>query len=131
MTRAERKLWRCLRELPIDGTHFRRQAPVGPYFADFACHRYRLIVELDGGQHNETTQARRDASRTAYLKAHGYRVLRFWNNEVLENIEGVYLTIHKLRCAGTPRPPPLTPPQAGGGEPRFVAVNRQGNKGDQ
>jgi very-short-patch-repair endonuclease len=117
MTDAERKLWRYLRHIQIEGTHFRRQATVGPYFADFACHERRLIIEVDGGQHNEPRHAARDATRTAYLRSHGYRVLRFWNSEVLKNIEGVYeviqATLHECPLPPTPDP---SPPQAGGGE---------------
>src|SRR5690349_14014002 len=82
MTTAERKLWWKLRELGATGSHFRRQATIGPYFADFACHTTKLVIEIDGGQHNETARARRDAKRDAYLKRNGYRVLRFWNNDV-------------------------------------------------
>lgn len=77
MTDAERKLWWHLRELPVDGTHFRRQATIGPYFADFACQHCRLVVELDGGQHAVATNLTADAVRTRFLEARGYRVLRF------------------------------------------------------
>ena len=66
---------------------FRRQSPVGPFIADFLCFRHRLIIEVDGGQHD--AQADRDARRTAFLESEGYRVLRFWNNDVLANIDGV------------------------------------------
>jgi very-short-patch-repair endonuclease len=93
MTDAERKLWWHLRELPVDGTHFRRQATIGPYFADFACHQCKLVVELDGSQHAAAANAIADAERTRFLKANGYRVLRFWNNDVLENTEGVITVI--------------------------------------
>jgi len=119
MTDAERELWRCLRRIAIEGTHFRREATVGPYFADFACHERRLIIEVDGGQHNETRHAASDASRTAYLRSQGYRVLRFWNNEVLKNIEGVYEVIQAAlrECSPPPTPDP-SPPQAGGGAKR-------------
>jgi very-short-patch-repair endonuclease len=92
-TDAERVLWQHLRRLSVDGSHFRRQATIGPYFADFACHAARLVIELDGGQHNQTDGMIRDGRRTADLKARGYRVLRFWNNDVLTNREGVLLTI--------------------------------------
>ena len=115
MTDAERKLWRYLRSLSLNGTHFRRQATVGPFFADFACHQRRLIVEVDGGQHNDISRAISDASRTAYLNVHGYRVIRFWNNDVLSNIEGVCEVIQSALLAEPPTPNP-SPPQAGGGE---------------
>jgi very-short-patch-repair endonuclease len=119
MTEAERRLWWRLRGLKMNGTHFRRQAVIGPYFADFACHRCRLVIEIDGGQHNFPDRAAADAARTAFLESRGYRVLRFWNNEVLQNIEGVmqhiFDTIALRTGAG---PPPQTPPrhaQARGG----------------
>jgi very-short-patch-repair endonuclease len=92
-TDAERVLWQHLRHLNVAGSHFRRQATIGAYFADFACHASRLVIELDGGQHNEAPGLARDAKRTADLQARGYRVLRFWNNDVLSNVEGVMETI--------------------------------------
>jgi very-short-patch-repair endonuclease len=114
MTGAERKLWRFLRSLSLTGTHFRRQATIGPFFADFACHQQRLIIEVDGGQHNDPHHAARDALRTEYLNAHGYRVLRFWNNDVLGNVDGVCESSSRLwRPQG---PPPLTPPHRKRGE---------------
>lgn len=80
------------------GYGFRRQHPIGSYIADFACTKQKLIVELDGGQHNEHTAAAYDNIRTTALEKLGYRVLRFWNNDVLENIEGVCETIlHALK----------------------------------
>jgi very-short-patch-repair endonuclease len=117
-TDAERKLWNCLRDLPMGGSHFRRQASVGPYFADFACHAKRLIIELDGGQHAEKVQSQRDAKRDAYLRTNGYCVLRFWNNDVMHNMEGVLEVIAKAITASVPPTPDPSPPQAGGGEPR-------------
>ena len=68
------------------GVQFTRQFPIGGFIADFACRRLRLAIELDGGQHSENAA---DAQRTRFIEAHGYRVIRFWNNEVLGNIEGV------------------------------------------
>ncbi|MDP2409237.1 MAG: DUF559 domain-containing protein [Pseudolabrys sp.] len=114
MTDAERKLWRYLRSLAVEGTHFRRQATLGPFFADFACHQHRLIVEVDGGQHNEDTQAAHDAARTAYLDRQGYRVLRFWNNEVLTNVEGVCEVIAAALRENRPPTPDPSPPQERG-----------------
>ena len=95
MTHAERKLWSALRAAPIEGTHFRRQATIGPYFVDFACHQTRLVIEVDGGGHAEDNRMAADAQRTAFLSSHGYRVLRFWNNDVLSNVEGVMTLIHE------------------------------------
>jgi very-short-patch-repair endonuclease len=109
MTDAERKLWQYLRRIPVAQTHFRRQATVGPYFADFACHQQRLIIEVDGGQHNRTDRVLADAKRSEYLKSQGYRVLRFWNNDVLTNIEGVMESIYATLRRVEAGPPPLTP----------------------
>jgi len=95
MTDAERKLWWHLRRLPSPNAHFRRQATIGQYYADFACHHHRLVIEVDGGQHADDAQTAADAKRTAFLSARGYRVLRFWNNEVFNQIEGVMQTIHQ------------------------------------
>jgi very-short-patch-repair endonuclease len=103
MTEAEKKLWWHLRQLPHETSHFRRQAPIGPYFADFACHELRLMIEVDGGQHALQTSA--DAARTAFLNSRGYRILRFWNNEVLQQTEAVMAAIHEaLNCVATPHP---------------------------
>ena len=116
LTDAERKLWRHLKRLSIAKSHFRRQATIGPYFADFACHEARLVIEVDGGQHNEAAHAAADAARTAYLETNGYRVLRFWNNDVLENVDGVLETIDQALKVTAPPTPDPSPPQAGGGE---------------
>ncbi len=94
-TDTERKLWLKLRELRAEGFHFRRQAPIGKYIADFACHSFNLVIEVDGGQHNEEDGLKRDAERTAWLEGEGCKVLRFWNNDVLTNIEGVEETIRR------------------------------------
>jgi very-short-patch-repair endonuclease len=90
MTDAERVLWRALREALPD-YHWRKQVPFGPYFADFASHSGRLVIEIDGGQHATATDY--DAKRTSVLETHGYRVLRFWNNDVLANTDGVLARI--------------------------------------
>ena len=88
MTDAERTLWAGLREAFPD-THWRHQVPFGRYIADFCAHSAKLIIEVDGGQHSPEV----DASRTRFLETHGYRVLRFWNNDVLQNLSGVLQTI--------------------------------------
>jgi very-short-patch-repair endonuclease len=98
MADAERKLWCHLRQLPADGTHFRRQATIGPYFVDFACHERKIVVEVDGGGHADDRQIRSDAVRTAFLNEHGYRVLRYWNSDVLSNVEGVMTSIYEALC---------------------------------
>jgi very-short-patch-repair endonuclease len=109
-TDAEKKLWWHLRHrLAISGTHFRRQVRLGPYIVDFASHDARLIIEVDGGQHDERSIA--DARRTAFLEAEGYRVLRFWNNDVLANTDGV-LEVIQGAITSTPTPDPS--PQGGG-----------------
>jgi len=85
-TKPEFLLWKHLRDRQLGGFKFVRQEPIGPYYADFACRGRRLIVEVDGGQHLESTS---DARRDNILGALGYRIIRVWNNDVLNNIEGV------------------------------------------
>lgn len=94
LTEAEQRLWSRLRYRQLDGARFRRQAPIGPYIADFFCPAAKLIVELDGGQHAERQD--RDDARTQWLAERGYKVVRFWNNEIFENIEGVLLKIQEV-----------------------------------
>jgi very-short-patch-repair endonuclease len=89
-TKAELRLWQRLRSRALLGHKFVRQEPIGPYIADFVCREQRLIIELDGGQHADS---KRDQARDKWLADRGYRTLRFWNNEVIENIEGVWDTI--------------------------------------
>ena len=109
-TEAERKLWWHLRHrLLMPGTHFRRQVRIGRYVADFACHATRIVVEVDGGQHGTASAA--DEARTKVLEASGYRVLRYWNNDVLTNIDGC----SRIFSTQQPRPPPPTPPHKGEG----------------
>ena len=104
MTDAERVLWRYLRSRQRHGIKFRRQHPIGCYIADFACLDARLVIEIDGGQHSE--QAGEDAHRTRALALRGYQVLRFWNNEVLDNLAGV---VEAIDAALLSRPPPPRP----------------------
>ncbi|MBI2255399.1 MAG: DUF559 domain-containing protein [Proteobacteria bacterium] len=99
MTEAEKLLWSKLRRNQLDGHYFRRQMPIGHFIADFCCAKMMLIVEVDGGQHAENA---RDLARTAWLKEHGYSVLRFWNNEVLGNIDGVVASILMEHAAARP-----------------------------
>jgi very-short-patch-repair endonuclease len=126
-------LWQRLRHLDVAGSHFRRQATIGPYFADFACHAARLVIEIDGGQHNEAAGLARDAKRTAELESRGYRVLRFWNNEVLGNVEGVMVTI--AAAVRDVDPPPPTPPRhashGGRGAESTVADQRKRHDRDE
>ncbi|WP_082511673.1 endonuclease domain-containing protein [Devosia sp. Leaf420] len=99
-TDAENRLWYVLRNRGLDGRKFVRQFQIGPYIADFACREAALIVELDGGQHADNAN---DLSRTTYLNAQGYGVLRFWNNEVLQNRDGVLEAISRV-IDSTPSP---------------------------
>jgi very-short-patch-repair endonuclease len=99
LTAAERALWSILRNSQLDGAKFRRQQPIGPFIADFVCQQARLIIEADGDQHAENVNDRR---RTAFLESKGYRVLRLWNNDILENLEGVADSI--LAALATPHP---------------------------
>jgi len=101
-TDAERKLWSHLRRRQIGGHKFRRQLPLGPYFVDFVCLDKKLVVEVDGGQHNE--QVNYDVKRTEWLEAQRFRVLRFWNNEVLKEIEIVKEVIEEALGDGDNTP---------------------------
>ena len=102
-TDAERKLWSKLRDRQICRAKFRRQHPIGKYITDFCCVEIGLIIELDGSQHMQQVQA--DQRRSRYLEQRGYRVLRFWDNEVLANIDGVMEQI--VRVLNSPHPNPL------------------------
>ena len=94
-TQAERVLWGRLRNRQLEGVKFRRQQPIGHYVVDFASFEKRVIVEIDGGQHNERGISEKDESRAGWLKGEGYRVLRFWNNEVLNNVDGALEVIRE------------------------------------
>jgi len=104
-TDAESRLWNRLRNRELGGFKFRRQVAIDPFIADFLCADAMLIVELDGGQHGE--QAAADARRTKVLESYGYRVLRFWNNDVLANTNGVLEMILLELEKGRPSPYPL------------------------
>jgi very-short-patch-repair endonuclease len=88
-TDAERKLWSILRGRQFENSKFRRQEPIGKYIVDFVSLDRELIIELDGGQHNQQSEMEKDETRTKWLERKGFRVLRFWNNDVLQNIDGV------------------------------------------
>jgi very-short-patch-repair endonuclease len=105
MTDAEHALWYCLRNRALHGHRFRRQHEIGPYIADFVCKEAMLVLEIDGGQHGD--QADYDARRTAFLQSQRYRVLRFWNNDVLTNIESVLEVVWELLASAAPHPNPL------------------------
>ena len=113
MTPQEVKLWLRLRSLRVLGHHFRRQSPIPPYVVDFECRRSRLIIEVDGGQHAYDGDQRRDVARDRYLQKNGYQVLRFWNNQIDREIDGVLEIIllalegtHPTRLAPKRRKPP-------------------------
>ncbi len=108
-TEAEQRLWYHLRAHRFMDMKFKRQKPLGRYIVDFICMEQRLIVELDGGQH-QTEQAAYDQQRDAWLRGEGYTVLRFWNNDVMQNLEGV---LKQIRGTLALSPTPL--PQAGEG----------------
>ncbi len=107
-TKAERLLWRNLRAKQIDGLKFRRQEPLGDYVVDFICFEKRLVIEVDGGQH--MIKVVKDKERESWLKKKGFKILRFWNNEVLRNIEGI-LEVISRNCSDHP---PFIPPIKGG-----------------
>ena len=92
-TMAEQKLWEALRGRRLNSTKFVRQLPIGPYFADFACRDRKLIVEVDGATHGEESEVAFDLGRTKYLEAQGWRVIRCWNQDVFENLDGVCETL--------------------------------------
>ena len=92
-TDAESKLWAELRKIRSNNIRFRRQHPIGDYIVDFVCLKNRLIIEIDGGHHNLDEKIMRDELRAKWLANEGYRVLRFWNNDVLTNINGVIMRI--------------------------------------
>ena len=114
MTPAERALRAGLRRC-FPSVHFRYQVPIGPYYADIACHRAKLVIEVDGSQHSDAADY--DAERTAFLEARGYKVLRFWNNQVLQELDSV------LTAIATALPSPLA---GEGGAKRRMGGARQG-----
>ncbi|MEJ0009211.1 MAG: endonuclease domain-containing protein [Alphaproteobacteria bacterium] len=109
LTEAERRIWHHLRAHRFQGVKFKRQCPIGPYICDFVSLNHKLIIELDGGQHASATTY--DRKRDSFLKEQGFRVLRFWNHDVLAETDGVLQEI--LRLLHSPLPNPL--PQAGEG----------------
>ena len=100
-TNAERVLWHAISARKISGVRFNRQVPIGPFICDFVARSIRLVIEVDGGQHNDAV----DAERTRYIEAQGFRVIRFWNNDVLGNLDGVIEEIVRV-IADMPSPSP-------------------------
>jgi very-short-patch-repair endonuclease len=121
-TDAERRVWSLLRRKQVDGLKFRRQVVLGPFIVDFACLQRRLVIEVDGGQHAASAT---DEARTKVLEANGYRVLRYWNNDVLTNIDGV---LEDIVSAITTTPTPNPSPQGGGEHTESVAPSRRTKK---
>ncbi len=116
MTPAETLLWRYLKAGRVDGLGFRRQSPIRNYIVDFLCHSAKLVVELDGASHDFEEQMKTDESRDAFFVSEGFQVLRFTNEQVLSNLEGVVETIRQVassRMCGSP--PSLPLPHKGGG----------------
>ncbi|WP_096358830.1 endonuclease domain-containing protein [Variibacter gotjawalensis] len=117
---AEKRVWKLVRRQQLDGLGFRRQHAVGPYVLDFYCPSLQIALEIDGGQHAAPHCVEYDSRRTAWLGARGIEVIRFWNNDVLSNIEGVWTVLMQAIDARRSTPS-LTLPLAGGGnapEPR-------------
>ena len=94
-TPQEAKLWNLLRNRQFFGLKFKRQHPIGDYVVDFVCIEQKIIVELDGGQHNIPVNIIKDSERTIFLESEGYRVFRIWNNDVDNNLEGVFLELKR------------------------------------
>ena len=94
-TKQERRLWNLLKNRQFHNLKFKRQQPIGDYIVDFICKEAKIIIEIDGGQHNEPENIEYDKTRTEYLNNLGYKVVRFWNNEIYENIEGVVLRLRE------------------------------------
>ncbi len=107
---AENKLWYWLRSRQVDGAKFRRQQRIGPCIVDFVSFELKLVIEVDGGQHDEEPFIHRDEERTKYLESRGYEVLRFWNNDVLSNIDN---TLSVIQLKASELHPHLTSPVEG------------------
>src|SRR4029453_14172530 len=118
MTRPETLLWRYLKAGHLDGLNFRRQVPMKTYIADFVSHSARLIIELDGESHDFESQQRYDSRRDAWFRSQGYSVLRFTNDDVMGNLEGV---LEAIRAAVQVAPPSLSLPHKGGGNPQTTS----------
>ncbi|HHT9107595.1 MAG TPA: endonuclease domain-containing protein [Candidatus Wunengus sp. YC63] len=107
-TEAEKFMWRYLRSRQLRGLKFRRQEPIGNYVVDFVCYEKKIIVEIDGGQHC----AERDGNRDRWLESQDFKILRFWNTEVLKNAQGVWEVIRK-NCLSCDSPSPAPPIKGG------------------
>ena len=124
---AERRLWTILSGRKLDGHKFSRQMPIGPYFADFLCREGRLVVELDGFSHD--MQQDHDARRDGFMQAEGYRVLRFSNSEVMDNLEGVALAIATALAEAGPPPAPPASGRGAGRVQKLPGISLEGSAG--
>ena len=116
MTPQERKLWSILRNRQFFNYRFRRQFPIGQYIVDFICREKKIIIEIDGGQHNEQQNIEYDNNRTKYLNSEGYKVIRFWNNEIDKNMSGVYNRLKEVFGVDDIITPPQPSPSREGEE---------------
>jgi very-short-patch-repair endonuclease len=125
---TDARLWRALRRDQLNGYSFRRQHPIGPFTVDFYCSRLRLAVEVDGGQHAELRK-KSDDRRTAWLAEKGITVIRYWNNDVLSNLNGVLsdLLVQTERLAQAAATPTLTLPLSGGGKTNSAPSKKEGS----
>lgn len=114
-TPIERRLWTILRQFRERGYHFRRQVPIGPYYADVACHHAKLVIEADGLTHVDQSY---DDRRDAFMRSRGFRVLRFSNADIVTNADGVFVTIEEHLSGIEPLAPTPSPSPRGGGVPR-------------
>jgi adenine-specific DNA-methyltransferase len=105
-TDAERKMWKLFHIRRFAGAKFRRNHPIGKYFADFCCLKARLIIEIDRGQHADETQAQYDRRRTVYVRSQGFRVIRFWNEQIFKESESVLERIYEALMKKTAEPSP-------------------------
>ena len=96
MTPQEKKLWSIIKNRQFYGYRFRRQFPVGHYIVDFICREKKIIIELDGGQHNQPNDIEYDKARSEFLTSEGYQIIRFWNNDIDKNILGVYENLRNV-----------------------------------
>ena len=130
MTRAETLLWRYLKPNRIDGLGFRRQVPFQHYIADFVCLSAKLIVELDGESHDFEERQKADQTRDAFFVSEGFQVLRFTNEQVLSNLEGVVETIRQATasCASGLPPSPTLPHKGGGSTEAGASVSQSNSK---
>src|SRR5205823_11332387 len=125
MTRAETLLWRYIKAHRIEQLGFRRQVPIGNYVADFVCHSARLVIELDGESHDFESRRKIDHRRDAWFEFQGYAVLRFTNDQVLRELEGVVHLIRETACARCTEPPSLSLPHKGGGNSSKLRARRR------